>query len=85
MSRIKTNKTSFFEEEQHLHDNFTNLGYHFEQNIMHNVLSPEMFVNPMNDVPMRQLERLIEFLVNQVKRIKLEYNFTLPKNSKNLN
>jgi len=76
---------NFFESEQHFNDNYTNLGYKFDSNIMKNVLSNEMFANPMNDVPIRQLERLIEFLVHQVKRIKLEYDFTMPKDSKNLN
>lgn len=76
---------SYFEDEKHFNDNFTNLGYNFERNIMKNVVSPEMFGNPVNDTPIRQIERMIEFLVNQVKRIKLEYNFALPKNSKKLN
>ena len=76
---------SYFEDEKHMNDNYTNLGYAFEQNILKNTLSEEMFANHANDIPLRQLERLIEFLVNQVKRIKLEYNFTLPKNSKKLN
>ncbi len=76
---------SFFEDENHIHDNYTNLGYDFDRNIMKNVLSPEMFANPVNDTPIRQLERMFEFLIHQVKRIKLEYNFTLPKNSKKLN
>lgn len=71
--------------EHHAFDNYTNLGYDYKQNIMKNVLSPEMFANPLNDVPYRQIERMIEFLVDQVKRIKLEYNFTLPKNSTKLN
>lgn len=78
-------RDEFFYDEQHIFDKYTNLGYEYEQNIMKNVLSPEMFSNPMNDIPIRQLERIVEFLVNQVKRIKLEYNFTLPKNSKLLN
>ena len=84
MSKLKYTN-SFFEKENHIHDNYTNLGYDFDRNIMKNVLSPEMFANPVNDTPMRQLERMFEFLIHQVKRIKLEYNFTLPKNSKNLN
>lgn len=84
MAKLK-NKDSYFEEENNMFNNYTNLGYHFEQNILKNVLSQEMFANPANDVPLRQIERIIEFLVNQVKRIKLEYNFTLPKNSKLLN
>ena len=84
MAKLKYTE-SFFDEENHINDNYTNLGYDFERNIMKNVLSEEMFANPMNDTPIRQIERMIEFLVNQVKRIKLEYNFTLPKNSKKLN
>ena len=44
---------SFFEKEKHIHDNFTNLGYEFDRNIMKNVLSPEMFANPVNDTPFR--------------------------------
>lgn len=78
-------RDEFFYEEKHINDNYTNLGYNFERNIMKNVLSEEMFANPMNDIPIRQIERMVEFLVHQVKRIKLEYNITLPKNSKLLN
>jgi len=44
---------SFFEDENHIHDNYTNLGYDFDRNIMKNVLSPEMFANPVNDTPIR--------------------------------
>jgi hypothetical protein len=44
-----------------------------------------MFANPLNDIPLRQIERLIEYLVNSVKLIKLQYNIALPKNSKQLN
>lgn len=84
MARLK-NVESFFENEHHFNDAYTNLGYNFEHNIMKNVVSDEMFANPVNDISIRQIERMIEFLVNQVKRIKLEYNFTLPKNSKLLN
>ncbi|WQJ53489.1 MAG: hypothetical protein [Wendovervirus sonii] len=84
MAKFKKFDT-FFESEHHFNDVYTNLGYDFDSNIMKNVLSPEMFANPANDTPLRQIERLIEFLVHQVKRIKLEYDFTMPKNSKKLN
>lgn len=79
------NINSFKEYEHHIHDKYTNLGYEYKHNIFKNVLSPEMFANPANDTPYRQLERMIEFLVDQVKRIKLHYNLTLPKNSTKLN
>lgn len=79
------NIESFREVEHHASDNYTNLGYDYKRNIMKNVLSSEMFANPLNDISYRQIERMIEFLIDQVKRIKLEYNLTLPKNSTNLN
>lgn len=58
---------SFDEEVNHLHDNYTSLGYKFEHNIFKNVLSKELFMNPATDTPYRQLERMIEHLVNEVK------------------
>lgn len=69
----------------HQHDNYTSLGYEYHQNIFNKVLSMELFSNPLNDVPMRQLERLVEFLVDQVKRVKLSFAFALTKNSRLLN
>lgn len=76
---------SFDEIVNHVHDHYTSLGYNYERNILKNVVSPELFVNPLNDIPMRQLERLIEDLVNKVKTIKLQFAIALPKNSKLLN
>jgi hypothetical protein len=44
-----------------------------------------MFANPVNDIPLRQIERLIEHLVDNVKQIKLQFAFAYDKNSKNIN
>lgn len=86
MNQMKIKNTNTFNFiEDHYFDAYTNIGYKFEHNILNKVISPELFGNPVNDVPLRQIERLIEFLVNQVKRIKLQYAFALPKDSKNLN
>lgn len=71
--------------QDHVYDVYTELGYKYERNIMKNVVSPEMFNNPIHDAPIRQIERLIENLVNQVKNIKLHFAFALPKHSKLLN
>lgn len=76
---------SFKDEEKHIFDNYTNLGYQYEHNLLNKVVSQEMFANPINDVPYRQIERLLENLVNQVKQIKLQYAIALPKNSKLIN
>lgn len=76
---------SFRESINTINDNYTSLGYRYKGNILKNVLSPELFANPLNDIPLRQIERLIEFLVDQVKRIKIVYAIALDKNSTNFN
>ena len=82
--RIK-NINSFDDYEKHAFDNYTGLGYQYERHLLNRVISPELFGNPINDIPLRQIERLMETLVNQVKRIKLSFAFALGKNAKNLN
>jgi hypothetical protein len=76
---------SFTENEDHLYDDYKNLGYNYEHHILKNVLSPELFGNPINDINYRQIEKIFEHLINAVKQIKLAYAFTYPKNAKNLN
>lgn len=84
MARLKY-IDSFTEDEKHVFDNYKNLGYHYEGNLLNKVVSQEMFANTLNDIPMRQIERLIERMVNEVKQIKLHYAIALPKNSKLIN
>ena len=77
--------TSFKDKENHIYDNYRNLGYNYKQHIFKNVLSQEIFGNPMNDNIFRQMEKLIEHLVDEVKQIKISYAFTYDKHAKNLN
>lgn len=84
MPRIK-HITSFTEVEDHMFDDYKNLGYDYKQHIFKNVLSPELFGNPINDVLYRQIEKLIEYLIDSVKSIKTYYMYTYDKNAKNLN
>lgn len=80
-----TRLNNFREGVNGINDNYTSLGYHYKGNILKNVLSQEVFTNPLNDIPLRQIERLIEFLVDQVKRIKVVYAIALDKHSTNFN
>lgn len=84
MPKIK-NLTTFNYKYKHINDDFRNQGYHYERHILQNVISPELFGNPVNDTPMRQIERLIEYLINAVRQIKLTYAIAFQKNSKNIN
>jgi len=76
---------SFSEQELHMHDDYKNLGYNYKHHILKNVLSPELFGNPINDMLYRQIEKIFEFLIEQVKQIKLAYAYTYDKNAKNIN
>ena len=84
MPKIK-NKTSFTEYTDHIYDNIKGNGYNYEQHILMNVVSPEMFGNTLNDTNFRQIERLFEHLINAVRQIKLTYAIAFPKNSKHIN
>lgn len=76
---------SFSEKEKHMYDDYKNLGYDYKHHILKNVLSPELFGNPVNDMLFRQIEKLIEELIEQVKQIKLAYAYTYDKDTKNIN
>ena len=76
---------SFDETINHLYDEYTNQGYEYRRHILQNVVSPEMMANPVNDTPLRQIERLYEYLINSVRRIKLTYAIAFPKNSQLIN
>lgn len=81
----KLNSVDTFRTHEHLYDSFTSKGYDYHSNILNKVISSEMFANPVNDIPFRQIERLIEHLIDAVKQIKLQYAFAYDKNSKLIN
>ena len=84
MARL--NKIESFDETiNHLYDEYTNQGDEYRRHILQNVVSPEMMANPVNDTPLRQIERLYEYLINSVRRIKLTYAIAFPKNSQLIN
>lgn len=84
MARL--NKIDSFDETiNHLYDEYTNQGYEYRRHILQNVVSLEMMANPVNDTPLRQIERLYEYLINSVRRIKLTYAIAFPKNSQLIN
>lgn len=84
MARLKK-INSFKENSDHAFDKYSNKGYNYNAKLLANVISPELFGNPLNDTPLRQIEKLIQYLVNEVKRIKLTYAIAYPKNSKLIN
>ena len=84
MARLK-NINSLREKADHVFDVYTSMGYQYEGQILKKVISPEMFANPIHDRSMFQIQRLVEYLINAAKKIKLHYALALPKNSKLVN
>lgn len=83
MGKLK-NKKAFNYKRQHIYDDYKHLGYQYHRNILKNVVSQEMFGNPITDVPLRQIERMIEKLIDTAKQIKMHFNFTIDKNADEL-
>lgn len=83
MPKLKNVDT--FNRVKHIYDKKTGYGYEYHNNLLNKVLSQEMFANPVNDIPFRQIERIYEYLIDAVKSIKLHYAFAYDKNSKLIN
>lgn len=66
----------------HRHDDFTNMGYlYYKDGILKNVISSELFSNPKQDANYRQIERLLIYLINIVKQIKLQFSIAHDKDT----
>ena len=80
---MKLNKIRSYKwKQKHAQDNYTNLGYHFWENgILNRVISRELFANPLQDVPYRQIERLIESLVQTAKQIRTQFSIAHEKDT----
>lgn len=82
---IKHNKRSFFHVCNHFRDVKKNLGHDYHGDILHRVVAKELFSNPTQDIPFRQIERLIERLIDSVKQIKLHFSITHDKDDLDIN
>lgn len=68
------------EEALHFMDVKTSQKYDYHGHLLNKVISPEITANPKHDISYRQIERLIEHLIDSVKRIKLTYAIAVDKN-----
>ena len=80
---MKLNKIkSFSYSQRHAQDHFKNIGYkYWENGILNRVISRELFSNPKQDIPYRQIERLIVYLVNAAKQIRTQYSIAHEKDT----
>jgi hypothetical protein len=62
-----------------------NTGYNYEGKIFEKTMSPLIFMDPNRRDILSMYEKIIFFLIENVKAIKTFYNYTVPKDYKNLN
>lgn len=80
---MKLNKVRSFKwYQKHAQDDITNLGYRYwEKGILNRVISRELFSNPLQDRPYRQIERLITNLVNVAKQVRTQFSIAHDKDT----
>jgi hypothetical protein len=69
----------------HHQDIYTDLGFEYHGKIFEKTISKVILQNRVNRAILAQVEPMITYLIDAVKQIKLQYMFSLDKNSKDLN
>ena len=69
----------------HHQDIYTELGFDYHGNIFKKTISKVILQNKINQAILSKIEPMITYLIDTVKQIKLQYMFSLDKNSKDLN
>ena len=69
----------------HTQDYFTDLGYDYRNHIYEKTVSPEILKNQNTKNILLSVDKMIVFLIDAVKQIKLQYLISLDKNDRNVN
>lgn len=78
-------KTSLYEVSRNRMNRLKNIGYAYEGKIFEKTMSPLIFADPTRRDILLKFETMIFFLIEKVKYIKTFYNYTVPKDYRNLN
>lgn len=82
---LKPNKKSSFYFISHIKDNFDDKRYDYHGQVLKHTLSPEMFNNDNQNLILNEIENIINFLIDEVKLIKLHFSIAHDKNDRRLN
>lgn len=82
---LKPNKKSSFYYISHVKDNFDDKRFDYHGQVLKHSLSPEMFNNDNQNTILAQMEKLINFLIDEVKLIKLHFSIAYNKNDRRIN
>ena len=82
---LKPNKKSKYYHISHSKDIMNDGKYDYHGKVFKHTLSPEMFSNPTQNLIFDEFEKLINFLIDEVKLIKLHFSIAHSKNDKRIN
>lgn len=79
------NKHNARRVSRHTQDVFTDLGFDYRHKIFEKTVSKPILENQVNKGILDEIQKMISYLVDNVKQIKLQYMISLDKNDRNLN
>lgn len=82
---FKPLKRSYNYTAKHANDVYSNLGYDYRENIFKNTLSKQLFANDKSAKILNEIQKLVFFLIEEVKVLKTRFVFALDKDSKLIN
>lgn len=88
MARINNDhlkRESYLNATKHILDDYKNLGYNYKGNLFRRTVSSLFYIDDRKVRILDELEKMIYFLIEQVKFIKKERNYAIEKNSHNIN
>lgn len=84
MAYIPNKKSARWYASRH-QDIYTDLGFKYHGQIFKKTMSPVILQNKVNSAILKQIEPIVEYLIESVKQIKLQYLFSLDKKDTRLN
>lgn len=69
----------------HTQDKRLNLGFDYHGHVLEKTISKVIFGNSKNKAMLHKVENMVDYLIDTVKQIKLQYLISMDKNDINLN
>jgi hypothetical protein len=69
----------------HIQDSRKNLGFDYHGHVLEKTMSKPIFANRKNKAMLQKVEVMVNYLIDTVKQIKLQYLISMDKNDINLN
>lgn len=82
---LKINQKSKMYKAHHFRDNIKGLGFDYHGNVYKKTLSEEILSNERTAKMILKIEEMIDYLIDAVKQIPLQYSIAHDKDSININ